>query len=294
MIDIDLYLEKEKERINRALEERMSLLSASEVAGAMRYSLQAGGKRLRPILTLAAARTLGSEDDSILDVACALEFIHTYSLIHDDLPAMDDSELRRGRPTCHLVYGEAIAILAGDALLTLAFETLANYGCRDGCQGRAIKIMAEFSAAAGVEGMIGGQALDLKAEGRDLLLSEIEEINLLKTGALLKTAVVCGGIAAGASKQQLTALGCYASHLGNAFQIIDDLLDYSSTAEELGKPAGADQIRSKATYPALLGTEKARKRAEALYSEALSALNKLDCSTDLLQGLAKKLIYRSR
>ncbi len=294
MINIDQHLEREKEKINRALEQRLSHLVPSAVTDAMRYSLEAGGKRLRPILTLAAARTLGSEDDSVIDVACALEFIHTYSLIHDDLPAMDDSEIRRGKPTCHCVYGDALAILAGDGLLTLAFETLANYGSRDGCESRAIRIIAEISKSAGVNGMIGGQALDLGAEGRELSLTEIEQISLLKTGALLKASVVCGGIAANATQPQLKALACYASCLGNAFQIIDDLLDYESTTEELGKPAGADQVRLKANYPALLGPEKARARAEALYSESLAALDNLDCPAADLKEIAKILVYRKK
>ncbi len=294
MIDIDRFLEVERKRINLALGQYFPPDAPPAVSAAMRYSLEAGGKRLRPILTLAAAKTLGSEDDADLEVACALEFIHTYSLIHDDLPAMDDSNLRRGIPSCHRVYGDAMAILAGDALLTLAFETVAGYGSREGYERKAVRIAAELSAAAGAAGMIGGQALDLDAEGRDISLSEIDRISALKTGALLRAAAACGGIAAGATEQQLKALRAYGSNIGKAFQVVDDLLDYESTTEELGKPAGADQVRFKATYPAFFGPEGTKKRAESFYNEALSALNELDCPAGLLKGLAKKIIDRKK
>ena len=294
MIEIGKYLEQEKAKIDRALAERMPRSAPAAVVDAMRYSLEAGGKRLRPILALAVAETLGAEDESIIDVACALEYIHTYSLIHDDLPAMDNSDLRRGKPACHRVYGEAVAILAGDALLTLAFETIACYGSRAGREKRAIRITGELAGAAGVEGMIGGQVLDLEAEGAAPDAAQVDKIAIMKTGALLRAAVVCGAIAANASEKQIKVLNAYASRIGPAFQIIDDLLDYESTTAELGKPAGADQILSKATYPALLGSEEARRRAEALYTDAVSALDKLDRPSGLLKELANKMIYRTR
>lgn len=294
MIDIDQFLEHEKEIINRALINNLPVVEHSVVNEAMRYSLNAGGKRLRPILTIAAAKTLGSEDESIIEVACALEYIHTYSLIHDDLPAMDDSKLRRGKPTCHCVYDDAVAILAGDGLLTLAFETVAKYGSRAGYEKKAIGILAELTDAAGVNGMIGGQTLDLAAEGNNLSLDEIDKISLMKTGALLRAAVVCGGIAADASESQLKALSAFALNIGSAFQVVDDLLDYESTSEEMGKPAGADQVRAKATYPAVLGLDGARKRAEALYEQALTALDDLGRPTEILREIAKKLVYRTK
>ncbi len=294
MIEIGKYLEHEKARIDRALGEGLPQSGPAAVIDAMRYSLEAGGKRLRPILALAVADTLGAEDDSIVEVACALEYIHTYSLIHDDLPAMDNSDLRRGKPTCHRVYGEAVAILAGDTLLTLAFETVAKYGDRGGRERKAIRILAELAEAAGANGIIGGQVLDLEAEGSEPVPEQVDRIAILKTGALLRAAVLCGAIAADASSEQIKVLSIYASNIGLAFQIIDDLLDYESTTEELGKPAGADQIRSKATYPALLGVEEARQRADLLYKDALKALDDLGCPAELLSALAKKMIYRTR
>lgn len=293
MIDIGQYMDSKKNIIDLALAERLPQSGPSIIIDAMRHSLEAGGKRLRPILVLAAADTLGSEDGSIIEVACALEYIHTYSLIHDDLPAMDDSDLRRGKPSCHRVYGEALAILAGDALLTLAFELVAKYGRKNGQERKALKIITVLAEAAGVTGMIGGQVLDLKAEGTEPTLEEIKSIANMKTGALLRAAILCGAIAADATPKQLDSLNIYASNIGPAFQIIDDLLDYEGTTEELGKPAGADQTRFKATYPALLGRTEARQRAEFLYTEALNALDNLDCKSELLSGLAEKMIYRT-
>lgn len=264
----------------------------SAVYDAVLYSIEAGGKRLRPILTIAVAETIGADEDSVIDVACAMEYLHTYSLIHDDLPAMDDSNLRRGRPTCHCVYGEAVAILAGDALLTLAFETVAGYGIQKKEEKKAVQITAAMAAASGIKGMIGGQLLDLEAEGSDLSLTEIEQIAVMKTGALIKAAILCGAIAADTTAEQYKALSAYADKIGPAFQIVDDLLDYESTPEDLGKPTGADQSRSKATYPALLGVDKAREYAEGLYLEALEALAALNCPAGILAALAKKMVFR--
>ena len=205
---------------------------------AMRYSVQAGGKRLRPLLAMATAETLGHPGEKLLPVAAALELVHTYSLIHDDLPAMDDSDLRRGKPTCHRVYGEALAILAGDALLTLAFELLAGYGLQENCPERALQIALELARAAGRDGMVGGQVLDLEAEGKAVGLEELETIDRLKTGALLQAAVRCGAIAAGASREQLQALSDYAFRLGLAFQITDDLPDLEEMPPRRARPPG--------------------------------------------------------
>lgn len=294
MIEIDRYLTQKKEIVNRALKECLPDTGPKAVREAMRYSLEAGGKRLRPILTLAAAETLGCDDHDVIDVACALELVHTYSLIHDDLPAMDDSDLRRGKPTCHKVYGDAVAVLAGDALLTLSFELLSRYGLKPGRAEKAARIGTELGKTAGVTGMIGGQVLDLEAEGRDLTLLEIETISAMKTGALLKASVICGALAADAGSKELELLDRYASKIGTAFQIIDDLLDVESSAEELGKPTGADRDRFKPTFPAVLGPDEARSRAESLYNEAIMALTGLNRPVELLTGLAKKMVFRSK
>ncbi len=294
MIEIDQYLAQKKEIVNRALKECLPDTGPKAVREAMSYSLEAGGKRLRPILTLAGAETLSCDDHDVIDVACALELVHTYSLIHDDLPAMDDSDLRRGKPTCHKVYGDAVAVLAGDALLTLAFELLSRYGLKPGRAEKAARIGSELGKAAGVTGMIGGQVLDLEAEGRDLTLLEIETLSAMKTGALLKASVICGAIAADAGSKELELLDRYASKIGTAFQIIDDLLDVESSAEALGKPTGADQDRFKPTFPAVLGPDEARSRAESLYNEAIMALTDLNRPVELLTGLAKKMVFRSK
>lgn len=266
----------------------------SHVWEAMRYSLEAGGKRLRPILTIAVVETLGHESTEMMEIACALEYIHTYSLIHDDLPAMDNSDLRRGKATCHRVYGEATAILAGDALLTAAFELVARYGERKGRARKAIRIAAELAAASGVAGMIGGQELDLKAEGRAPDRESVIKIAMLKTGALLRAAVLCGAIAGEAGPAEEQALKTYAEAAGSAFQIVDDLLDYESTTEMLGKPAGVDQNRAKATYPAYFGIEEAKKEVQRLHGKALQSLAALNCSTALLEGLAAMMLFRSK
>ncbi len=292
MVNIEEYLQGKRDMVNIALVNQLPQKAPPAVTEAMRYSLEAGGKRLRPILTLAAAETITAVDDDLVKLACALEYIHTYSLIHDDLPAMDDSTLRRGKPTCHCVYGDALAILAGDALLTLAFETVASYGQLEGNAARALKITSLLSKAAGMEGMIGGQVLDLEAEGKDLSIREIETISELKTGALLKAAVICGAIAADATDEELRKFETYADNLGTAFQIIDDLLDYEGTAEELGKPVGADLENEKATYPALLGPEKARAKAMDLYKKSVTAVKELKYDTEILEGLAKKIVER--
>ncbi|MCJ7806527.1 MAG: polyprenyl synthetase family protein [Clostridia bacterium] len=294
MIDIDLYIEQKRSIINQAIRRYLPQTGPTTVIDAIRYSLEAGGKRLRPILVIAVAETIGADVSSTIDVACALEFIHTYSLIHDDLPAMDNSNLRRGKPTCHCVYGEAIAILAGDALLTRAFDTIAKYGMQEGREKKAIRIIAELANAAGTAGMIGGQVLDLEAEGSVPALAEIERIAMLKTGALLKAAIMSGAIAADASEKQQKTLAAYAGNIGPAFQIVDDLLDYESTAETLGKPAGADEIRAKATYPALFGSAEARKKAEDLYARAVVSLEDLNRPTALLSGLARIMVYRNK
>lgn len=293
MSGLDRYLQEERERINRALDRFLPAAAhPPAIYEAMRYSVAAGGKRLRPLLTLAVARTLGADAEAALPFACAVELIHTYSLVHDDLPAMDDSDLRRGKPSCHRVFGEAVAILAGDALLTLAFELVCRGGLEQGRGKEALAIGAELAAAGGAGGMIGGQVLDLEAEGSFPDVEELERINRLKTGALIRAAVRCGAIVAGAGPRELEALSGYGSRLGLAFQIVDDLLDREGDAAELGKQPGADQARAKSTYPALLGAAEARRRVEKLYQEALAFLDQLGRPAETLRDLARRLVYR--
>jgi len=293
MPDLEQYLREAKVSVDRTLVESLPPAGSSRVVDAMRYSIEAGGKRLRPILCLAGARVLGAEQEAVIEVACALEMVHTYSLIHDDLPAMDDSDLRRGKASCHTVFGEAIAILAGDALLTMAFEKVAAYGCKEQRADQAARIAYELASAAGVGGMIGGQELDLLAEGKSLTLPEVEEIAALKTGALFSAALRCGALAAGAGESELEVLSSFARLTGKAFQIVDDLLDSKATAAELGKPVEADKKKAKATLLALLGAEAAQARADDLYRQAKAELQKLETDASLLQMLAHRLIYRN-
>lgn len=294
LINIEDYLEKRRSEINTVLIEQVTQAGPPEVRNAVKYTLEAGGKRLRPVLFLAVAETLGGNDEELLLPACAMEYVHTYSLIHDDLPAMDNSALRRGKPTCHCIYGEAVAILAGDALLTMAFEVLARYGLKRGREDDAIKIVLELTEAAGINGMIGGQVLDIGAEGSTLTGEEAENVAAMKTGALIRAAVRCGAIAAKASPFQVEHLTIYGEKIGLAFQLADDLLDCESTTEALGKPAGSDRLNRKATYPFLIGVEVTKQRIDALFEQAIVALKKLDCSTLLLEALANRMLFRSK
>ncbi|MGH9480614.1 MAG: polyprenyl synthetase family protein [Terriglobales bacterium] len=247
---------------------------------AMRYSLLGGGKRLRPLLCLAAARAVAGEAvEAAWAPACAVELVHTYSLIHDDLPALDNDDLRRGRPTCHKQFGEALAILAGDALLTLAFERLAAGG--------TAAMVAELARAAGTPGgMVAGQVMDVEAERDRMDIAAVECIHRAKTAALIRASVRLGGMAAGASEPQLAELGRYGAAVGLAFQINDDLLDISATSLALGKTAGKDEAQRKATYPAAAGAAEAQARAQALTQEALAALAGWGASAEQLRQLA--------
>jgi geranylgeranyl pyrophosphate synthase len=257
----------------------------------MRWSLFAGGKRLRPALVLATGRAFGALDAELLTTASALEMIHTYSLIHDDLPAMDDDELRRGRPTCHIRFDEATAILAGDALQTLAFQAMAEDEALS-AEAR-VRVMGEVARAAGTpDGMIAGQAYDLAAESRDVKGTELERIHHHKTGALLRSAVRAGAIIAGAHPEELEAITTYGARLGLLFQITDDLLDVTATAEDLGKTPGKDERARKATYPALYGIEASRERARAVHNEACAALERLEKPTPLLLAIADFILGR--
>ncbi|HYN86547.1 MAG TPA: farnesyl diphosphate synthase [Pyrinomonadaceae bacterium] len=259
---------------------------------ATRWSLFAGGKRLRPALVLAVGETLGAPFESLIDTACAYEMVHTYSLVHDDLPALDDDDLRRGRPTCHVRFGEAVAILVGDALQALAFQTIAEHDALD-AEVRA-RLVAELARAAGAPaGMVAGQALDLAAETRqDVAAEELDLIHRLKTGALIASAARAGALIAGADAGELAALTRYAHDLGLLFQITDDLLDVTATAEALGKTPGKDVRSQKATYPSLHGLEGARRRAAAVHEDARAALDTLSRPASLLRGLARFILER--
>ncbi len=265
------------------------------ISRAVRYSLFAGGKRLRPVLVLAAAEAVGGEASDALPAAAAFEMIHTYSLIHDDLPAMDDDSLRRGRPTSHVVFGEAIAILAGDALQTHAFAVLADppLPCQLSAD-RKIRAVAELASAAGASGMVGGQVFDLESEGRPVDAATLERIHRHKTGALIRASARVGGIVAGAREDDLARLTRFGEEAGLAFQIIDDILDVEGSDATLGKSAGKDARSGKATYPLVHGIGEARRRAEELVSSALHRLEPFGGRGRPLALLAEHMIRRSR
>ena len=260
---------------------------------AMRYSLLAGGKRLRPALVLAAGEGLGAATDDLMPAACAIEMIHTYSLIHDDLPAMDNDDLRRGRPTCHKAFGEAVAILAGDALLTQAFRVLASDGPHIDAA-RQIRVVREIATAAGsVGGMIGGQMADIENAGKEVDAATLEYIHRSKTGALITAPVVVGGIIAGAREDELDKLRAYGERIGLAFQIADDILDVTSTSQQLGKTPGKDQAANKATYPSVHGIAASQQRARELVAEAVEIVSSLRLRTSVLEELARFIIART-
>ncbi|MEW6388602.1 MAG: polyprenyl synthetase family protein [Thermodesulfobacteriota bacterium] len=294
-MDLKAYLAERRGLVNRTLEAYLPRVRgpAFRVVEAMHYSLFAGGKRLRPILCLAAAEAVGGDGGEVLPVACALEMIHTYSLIHDDLPAMDDDDLRRGQPTCHKQFDEATAILAGDGLLTEAFRIAAEGAFqREGREAVWLEVIQLLAAAAGYQGMVGGQMLDLQAEGREVTLKELETIHRAKTGALLTAAVRSGALLGGGTRAEVTLLTGYGEKFGLAFQITDDLLDIEGDAAEMGKTPGMDAQRRKATYPALLGREKAREWAGHLIEEAVAELAPLGLPAEPLREIGRYLLVR--
>jgi geranylgeranyl diphosphate synthase type II len=259
---------------------------------AIEYSLLAGGKRLRPTLVLETFRACGGNEAgraTALSAAAAIELIHTFSLVHDDLPAMDDDDLRRGRPTNHKVFGDAMAILAGDAMVTLAFQVLAS----DAGAGASAALVRELASAAGPEGMIGGQVLDMDGERRGLSLDELRRVHRMKTGALLTAACRMGAVAAGATQSQVASVSEYGKQLGIAFQIVDDVLDVTSTPEQLGKATNKDAGRGKNTYPALLGLEKSKQAAREHLDAALVALQDFGAAADGLRTLARFVVERT-
>ncbi len=291
--DFAAYLELAKKRVEKALEDSLGPEQPEKLREAMRYSLLAGGKRLRPILCLAACELTGADSEKAIPTSVAIEMIHTMSLIHDDLPAMDNDDLRRGRPTNHKVFGDAIAILAGDALLTRAFEMVA-IRTKGVSAESLLKVVGELSLVSGAPGLVGGQVVDLECEGKDVDLETLEYIHIHKTGALLKGSVLCGAIIGGADENLLTALRIYAKSIGLAFQIIDDILDVTSSSEVLGKTAGKDLIADKTTYPKLLGLEQSRKRANELVDRAKESLKPWEENAKPLLALADFIISRDR
>jgi geranylgeranyl diphosphate synthase type II len=294
--DIKIYLKDIAARIDDALdhflpdEDRMP----QSLHKAMRYSIFAGGKRIRPVLMMAACDAVGGNRDNVIPAACAMEMIHTYSLIHDDLPAMDDDDFRRGQPTNHKVFGEANAILAGDALLTEAFVLLANDETGGGVdpevRRRVIQIVAK---AAGCAGMVGGQVVDMESEGKDIDLPTLEYIHIHKTGALIKASITIGALLGGADAESYKKLSRYGELAGLAFQIADDILDVTADQSELGKDVGSDEARGKATYVSLLGLRQARERADELRDMAMETLSGLGEKAEPLRQIMKFIIERT-
>ena len=286
------YVTQQQQVIDAALQRVVPAESVppESIHKAMRYSLFAGGKRVRPILCMAAAEAVSDSPSGVEQVACTLELIHTYSIIHDDLPALDNDDLRRGVPTCHKVFGEALAILTGDALLTLAFQVLAQLPCD---ADRRVRLIEELAVSAGtVGGMIGGQVHDIEGEGKRPDAALLEAIHTAKTGALLRASLRMGGIYAAADEEQLTALTCFGQHVGLAFQIIDDVLDVEESSESLGKTAGKDEQQQKMTFPAVYGLERSREMAEEERLAAHLAVRPLDERAERLRELADWIVHR--
>lgn len=291
--ELQHYLSEQVRAVDHVLEQCVpeENVEPASIHRAMRYSLFAGGKRIRPILAIAAARAVSDSPAGIERAASTLELVHTYSLIHDDLPALDNDDLRRGRPTCHKVFGEALAILAGDALLTLAFEVLSRLPRLEA--ERKIRLVEELSRAAGtVGGMIGGQVNDLEGERKRPTALLLESIHRAKTGALLRASVRMGAIYAGAAADELDALSLYGEHVGLAFQIIDDVLDVEESSEALGKTAGKDEAQQKITFPAVYGLERSREMAEEERLAAHLALRIFDDRADRLRQIADFIVHR--
>ncbi|MBQ1511347.1 MAG: polyprenyl synthetase family protein [Selenomonadaceae bacterium] len=262
------------------------------LCASMKYSLMAGGKRLRPVLLMAAADAVGAEGDTFVTTGCAIEMIHTYSLIHDDLPAMDDDDYRRGKLTNHKVYGDGMAILAGDALLTMAFEVMLRQEGVSPAQMAAV--VREMSIAAGPNGMVGGQAIDLESENKRIGLEQLQKMHMGKTGALFRAAIRSGAILGGATEEQLEALTSYADKFGLAFQITDDILDVTGDEETIGKPVGSDERNHKSTYVTLTSLKDAKKLAITTVDEAVEALDSFGDEADFLRDLATYLIARNK
>jgi geranylgeranyl diphosphate synthase, type II len=293
-VTADEYLRRRTTEVDAALGELVRERRARvepRLLEAMEYSLTSPGKRIRPILVLAAAEAIGADPGPLLPFACAAEMVHTYSLIHDDLPAMDDDDLRRGRPTNHKVFGEAVAVLAGDALLTEAFAVL-SADCGLAAE-RRLAAIRELAVAAGAEGMVGGQTADILAEGAEADPRRVESIHRRKTGALLRACVRIGAILAGADARALASLSAYGEAIGLAFQIADDLLDELGDTQVTGKSAQRDRERGKSTYPAALGIERARQLLRELLEQGLAALGEFGASAEPLREIARRVVERA-
>ncbi|HEV8334864.1 MAG TPA: farnesyl diphosphate synthase [Candidatus Polarisedimenticolia bacterium] len=289
------WLESRRRVIDAALGRRLRTArdAPASLLRAMRYSVLAGGKRIRPVLTLEACRAVGGKDAWALPACCALEMIHTYSLIHDDLPAMDDDDLRRGKPTAHVKFGEALAILSGDALHSLAFQILAEEPAGRRFEGRRAQVLARVARAVGMEGMVGGQVRDLQAEGKRIAPSDLSRIHASKTGALFTVSAEIGAILGGGLPRDVQALRRYGREVGLAFQIVDDVLDEEGTRRELGKSPGKDRAVSKATYPSLFGTARSRVMAAAAVARAKRALRPFGKRSEPLSSLAEFVLRRA-
>jgi geranylgeranyl diphosphate synthase type II len=289
--DLGAYMKERADAVDAALERVLpaETLRPETLHKAMRYSVFAGGKRLRPLLVIAGAEAVGGTASQVMPTACAMELIHTYSLVHDDLPAMDNDDFRRGAPTNHKVFGEAMAILAGDALLTLAFRLVAD----NAGESRALRdVVLDIADAAGHGGMVAGQVADLEAEGRRVGAEVVDYIHAHKTGALIRTSLRVGAMLCGADAAQVRALSVAGADLGLAFQIVDDILDVVASSEELGKTAGKDQIQQKATYPAIHGIEASRARAAFLIRDAEEALRVLGPRAEPIRALGRFILER--
>ena len=293
VFDLDRYLKKQKALVEIALDKSIPIERPEKIYESMRYSLLAGGKRLRPILCLATCELMGGSVEMAMPTACALEMIHTMSLIHDDLPAMDNDDYRRGKLTNHKVYGDDIAILAGDGLLAYSFEHVA-LETKDVPANRILQVIARLGNTVGAAGLVGGQVLDLESEGKtDITAETLSFIHTHKTGALLETSVVSGAILAGASNEEIAKLSRYAKNIGLAFQIVDDILDITATDEQLGKTAGKDLEAQKATYPSLWGLEKSQAKAQELIDEAVAQLADYGVAAEPLRAIAKFIVTRN-
>jgi geranylgeranyl diphosphate synthase type II len=296
-MDIKKYLQDKKEIVDSALER--CFLSRVEyppsLHEAIRYSLSAGGKRIRPILCISACEAAGGKCEGVLPFACALEMIHTYSLIHDDLPAIDNDDFRRGRPSCHKMFGEAIAILAGDALLTEAFHLMTNRTFREGCTDDpelVLDLVHEVAQAAGISGMVGGQVLDVESTGKEIDLPTLQYIHTHKTGAMILVSVRVGARLGGSTGDALKAFTRYGERIGFAFQVVDDILDVEGKVEVLGKKPGSDLSKGKITYPSLVGLEESKKRANEMVSSAIQALDLIGAEADPLREIARFVTSR--
>jgi geranylgeranyl diphosphate synthase type II len=294
-MNISDYLEEKRVEVDRFLDEAIPPAAAPPAIlhESMRYSLLAGGKRVRPILAIAAAEALETQPPGLMAVACSLELIHTYSLIHDDLPAMDNDDFRRGKPTNHKAYGDAIAILAGDALLTMAFDLLSRPDLMKGCDPlRQVRMLQELAFGSGNKGMVAGQVFDIQAEHQDIDLATLQNIHKHKTGMLIRAAVRMGAIAGGASDRQLDDMTGYAEDIGLAFQIADDVLNVTGTREELGKNPNTDAERGKKTYPTFYGVDGAKRLADECVTRAVARLASFGSSADPLREMARYITAR--